>query len=1137
MKNLRLILSFILFLNLCFRAEAWETKQAPLMTDYAASVTPENALPEYPRPQLVRSDWMNLNGIWQFQVGTSKTQELPDAGWDKEILVPFCVESALSGIMEEGHSYVWYKRSFTIPEAWNGKEIILHFGSVDWMSEVFVNGVSVGTHRGGYDPFSYNITSRLKTGTNEVVVRVYDPTDDNVADGNQPLGKQRRTLRGIYYTPVTGIWQTVWLEPIAQAHIERLVIVPDIDAAQLNLKVVTENALAGAQATVVIKAGNNTIATKTINVNADVSIDIPNMKLWSPDDPFLYDMEVSLQNNGTQTDKVNSYFGMRKISKARIDGGRQRPMLNNEYVFQFGPLDQGYWPDGLYTIPTEQAMIDELQTIKDLGFNMVRKHGKVEPARWYYHCDRMGLLVWQDMVSPASSENVNKSQFEVELRAMLKEFQPFPSIVLWTMFNESWGQFDTERITNLAMELDPYRLVACASGWNDFEVGHIKDGHSYPAPWCDKNTTRIAVCGEYGGTSLSIEGHTWRADEGVYQTVQNKKELTEVINSFTDRIFHLSTSIDMSAAVYTQIVDVEGEMNGILTYDRKVSKDIGTMAEHFQSVIKYSPLKYTWEAILPNSKDKSASEAQSWQYTFNEPAANWYASAFDDSSWQTGKAPFGNESKANTTWSRDASGPEKIWARQVFNPGELTQEMLDNLFLILDASKLMTVYLNGEEIMTERYLDNAEGWEYHPSVFPKSLRSVLKSNQNNVIAIVANKGGWRNFADCGIYYAKVTGKIDMADDPLPEQEKFPVTIKIVDKTKGEKTNGSGAYNEKNIAVWAGNLSGTAIYEGDWWYALYTDSSFPEGKLTKNEEDWTWQATFYVYPGDYKWNSVIRNQNNANFRDAGWVQYEDFFSGSPDMPFSVNQFGQVDGYVGVELDAAGGQLIREEAEPGEYINIINPDFEQALSVGWTVIDPDKAVKLAGDQVNPITGTSPNSVLNTWSANAYSFDVYQNLTGLQEGIYVFSAYSTSSGDDFFIYANDRQQKLPESGTGTGYQFEKSSVQLTVNDGNLRIGIRGDVPGGAWVNVDEPTLEFYPKGTVNISDVGVYSQNALIISGKGTIVLKTQENHRVNIYAVDGTKIYGNTVSPGINYISLNQGIYIIKVGDQTYKAFVR
>lgn len=434
-KCLLVLALFILFPSSLF-AQPWEPKQAPLMTRFSDEVNPNNVLPEYPRPQMVRDKWLNLNGVWQFQVGTGNTGEPPQNGWGRSILVPFAVESALSGIMEQ-HQHVLYRRTFTLPVDWSGERVLLHFGAVDYEAVVFVNGEKIGTHKGGYDPFSFDITSALSgSGEQEIVVRVYDPTDN----GGYPRGKQSLNPGGIMYTSVTGIWQTVWLEPVPQTRIDNIKIVPDIDHSEISLTVNTAGLADNLSIKAAIKDGNAIGQDGTGSVNTELTIPVPGQKLWSPENPFLYDLDITLMRDGTPIDSVSSYFGMRKIAVKEING-QKKLFLNNEFLFQIGQLDQGYWPDGIYTAPTDEALKYDLEVAKQLGYNMVRKHLKVEPRRWYYWADKLGLLVWQDMPSANSyTENtppVEREAFESELKRMVKTHWNSPSIIMWVVFNES----------------------------------------------------------------------------------------------------------------------------------------------------------------------------------------------------------------------------------------------------------------------------------------------------------------------------------------------------------------------------------------------------------------------------------------------------------------------------------------------------------------------------------------------------------------------------------------------------------------------------------------------------------------------------------------------------------------------------
>ncbi len=566
----------------------WQPKTPPLSTPWTAAVSPTHVLPEYPRPQLVRSRWLNLNGEWQFE--NAVEGEAPPVGriLGEAILVPFPVESALSGIMRH-QDRMWYRRSFTVPTEWAGERVLLNFGAVDWEATVYVNGQTVGSHRGGYDAFSFDITDRLNGGLNELIVSVYDPTNE----ANPPMGKQRLDAKGIWYTPASGIWQTIWLEPVPAAFITRLQLTPDIDQQAVHLSVSGAGIGAHTIEASVWSAGTF-VASATGSVGSPITIPVPAPHLWSPDDPFLYDVQIDLKLGSTVVDHVSSYFGMRKISLQRL-GNYMRLMFNNQFLFQMGVMDQGYWPDGIYTAPTDEALRFDLEQAKALGYNLVRLHMKVEPARWYYWADKLGLLVWQDM--PAMRDNhvpseEDRAQFEVELKEMIDERSNSPAIVMWVLFNEGWGQYDGPRLTSLVKGWDPSRLVDTAGGWREEWVGDVIDRHTYvdpeaPPPQVD----RASVTGEFGGIGLKIPGHTWGILGYAYVWKENGAELQDRYLSMFTGLQGLKNIPGLSAAVYTQLVDVEGERDGWLTYDRAVLKvDAAALRAAHQNLIAASLL-------------------------------------------------------------------------------------------------------------------------------------------------------------------------------------------------------------------------------------------------------------------------------------------------------------------------------------------------------------------------------------------------------------------------------------------------------------------------------------------------------------------------------------------------------------------
>jgi len=634
----------------------WKPQDGPLKTRWAADVKPEKVHAEYPRPQMVREQWQNLNGLWEYAI-RPKDEGRPEK-LDGQILVPFPVESALSGVMKrvDEKQRLWYRRTFEVLRAWNGKRTLLHFGAVDWETTVWVNGKEVGAHRGGYDPFTFDITDALTgDGPQEIVVAVWDPTDA----GPQPRGKQVQHPEGILYTPTTGIWQTVWLEPVPGSWISKLKIVPDVDAGTVRV-----TAEVGAPADRAAVTTSYTIAVEVrdpAKVVASATSEpgelsltavakIPNAKLWSPESPFLYDLTVELRDpDGKPRDGVTSYFAMRKVSVGKDDAGVTRLMLNNKPVFMFGPLDQGFWPDGLYTAPTEEAMKYDIEMMRKLGFNTIRKHVKVEPDRWYYWCDKLGMLVWQDMPSGntvGANEDRNTprakeatAQFELELRRMMDALGNHPCIVMWVPFNEGWGQYDTQRIAEWVKQYDPSRLVNNASGWTDFGAGDVIDVHIYPGPGAPRpEERRAAVLGEFGGLGLPVAGHTWQAEKNWgYKSYKDSAELTEAYLGLISALRSLRADPGLSAALYTQTTDVEIEVNGLMTYDRAQFKvDAERVGAANRRVYEPPPKA---RVVVPTSEK----QGYEWRYTTEQPADGWEKPEFDDSRWQTGPGGFGRD--------------------------------------------------------------------------------------------------------------------------------------------------------------------------------------------------------------------------------------------------------------------------------------------------------------------------------------------------------------------------------------------------------------------------------------------------------------------------------------------------------------
>ena len=594
------IFTTMLLTTMSFNAQNWKPAGDKIKTKWAEQVDVNSVLPEYPRPILEREEWKNLNGLWDYSI-QAVGQEKPSKS-DGKILVPFPVESSLSGVMKRvGHeNELWYETNFDVPGNWDGKNIILHFGAVDWKTEIWINDIKVGSHTGGYTPFSFDITPFLGDASQKLVVKVWDPT----SEGPQPRGKQVKDPEGIWYTPVTGIWQTVWLEPVSAKHIENIRTTPDIDKQLVKIDPVLKDAAYGDIIEVTIKDGDKVLSVSKANATEALEIPITKQKLWSPESPFLYRMTVKLISDGNAVDQVESYFAMRKISKKRDEKGIIRMQLNNEDYFQFGPLDQGWWPDGLYTAPSDEALKYDIVKTKELGFNMIRKHVKVEPARWYTHCDELGILVWQDMPNGDDAPiwqnkkyfDANELQRSAESEAIYRKewkeimdyLYSYPSIVVWVPFNEAWGQFKTVEITEWTENYDPSRLINSASGGNHFQTGDILDLHNYPGPEMylyDAN--RVNVLGEYGGIGLPLEGHLWKTDNNWgYVKFKNSKQTTDQYIAYGKELIELVKS-GFSGAIYTQTTDVEGEVNGFMTYDRKVDKmDIDKVRAINEQIIK-----------------------------------------------------------------------------------------------------------------------------------------------------------------------------------------------------------------------------------------------------------------------------------------------------------------------------------------------------------------------------------------------------------------------------------------------------------------------------------------------------------------------------------------------------------------------
>lgn len=557
-----------------------------LPTEWTFDVNPDHPLPEYPRPSMKRNEWKNLNGRWHFTKG-DKDGSIP-LKFEKEIIVPFPVESALSGIGDsvDPEEKIWYKRTFFIPDHWSGRFVLLHIGASDWETTVYINGIEIGKHRGGYSPFSFDISPYLdERGVQEIIISVWDPTDQY----HQARGKQKINPHGIWYTPVSGIWQSVWIEPVNLSSFESLKCTPDIDNGTINISTKVYNMLPEDSVVATITFNGNQVTKAVFQADQMASIKIPDQILWSPKNPNLYDLKLDLMRNKERIDEIRSFFGMRKISVDVDKNGHKRLFLNNKPNFQYGLLDQGWWPDGLYTAPTDEALKSDILRSKDMGFNLIRKHVKVESDRWYTYCDQLGMIVWQDMPNsdkhakwegPSGIDGVeiertfvSEAQYKLEFEEIINSFYNHPSIVKWIPFNEGWGQFKTPEIFDWVITVDSTRLIGGPSGGNYFPIGDTRDYHRYPGPEMPpEDPDRALILGEFGGLGLPLQGHLWQKDKNWgYRTLKKQKDLE---TSYLEMIEKLKPYIQegLAGAIYTQTTDVEGEVNGTMTYDRKVIK-------------------------------------------------------------------------------------------------------------------------------------------------------------------------------------------------------------------------------------------------------------------------------------------------------------------------------------------------------------------------------------------------------------------------------------------------------------------------------------------------------------------------------------------------------------------------------------
>lgn len=712
------------------------------MTRWAADVSPARVHPEYPRPQLVRERWLSLNGLWELDLGAAEADPPPvGRTLPRTVLVPFPVESALSGVMEHAKR-LWYRRLFEVPRAWRGGRVLLHFGAVDWEARVWVNGAFVGEHRGGYDGFTVDVTGALRDGAGqELVVGVFDPTDA----GTQPRGKQVLRPEGIWYTPSSGIWQTVWIEPVAGRRIDRMRIIPDADRGTVRVEAILAGPPGGADLEVVVRAAERAVARAS--GPGPLEVTIPSPRLWSPDDPFLYDLEVSLHDPREPRrllDRVGSYFGLRSIDVGPDDGGTPRLRLNGRPLFHIGTLDQGFWPDGLYTPPTDEARRFDVEITRSLGFNAIRKHVKVEPERWYHWCDRLGVLVWQDMPSGDATAGDGRSEiersegsaatFERELAAMVEGRFNHPSIAVWVLFNEGWGQYDTKRLTELIRRIDPTRPVDSASGWHDLGTGDIHDVHRYPGPAAPPpEPRRAAVLGEFGGLGLPVEGHTWsRSAAWGYRDLADVVALERQYEGLLRRVRELERERGLAAAFYTQITDVETECNGLLTYDRGVIKP---------RAARVADANRGRLPRLVRVVGSAQAGAHVWRYTCTPPPEGWEQPGFDDASWEEGAAGFGAESTPGAIVRTAWTGPG-IWLRRRFT---IDGPVPEGLLLEIHHDEDAEVWLNGVPAAS------ADGYttDYEEVEIAPAAAAALRPGEN-LVAVRCRQTAGGQYIDLGL---------------------------------------------------------------------------------------------------------------------------------------------------------------------------------------------------------------------------------------------------------------------------------------------------------------------------------------------------------------------------------------------------
>ncbi len=652
---------------------AWATVSGSLVTSWGANVRTDDVHRDYPRPLLVRHAWATLNGLWDYAL-RSKVDPQP-ASWDGKILVPFAIESPLSGIGKQlpASGQLWYRRDFEMPSDWREQRLLLHFGAVDYSAQLFVNGMHVGDHVGGYDSFTFDVTDQLVSGsTQEVVLAVTDPTDS----GSQPRGKQNDSPTLGSLTQVSGIWQSVWLEPVPTSYLDSL----DVVSSAHDGTVTVEARLGGAtrddlRLSVSVLDGNAVVAQGDGPAGSALTVKVPKPKLWSPAAPNLYDLSFELKSSTSTIDSAQSYVGLRDVSLQLDEAGVRRVFVNDDPLFQLGVIDQGYWPDGLYTPPSDEAMKTDIVRAKQLGFVAMRKHQKVESDRFYYWCDKLGLLVWQDMPAATVTTTAAQAEFSNELTALVTQHWNHPSIAAWNLFYFGVGQLNTTDLAASVKALDPTRLVVSVTGWTDDGTGDIHDRPDFARPSSVTPDTRAAGLGAFGSLSQGVDGHVWHETTAFnYDPKQAVPALSDEYQTLLSSAWGLNASPGLSMAMYRQLNDVEGELDGLFTYDRailkvdsaRVQKSNAGELDKLYTVLETSDVRGDPEYTPSGGVANYFNQGHLYRYTFDDPGAGWEKPGFDDSSWAKSQAPFGRGVIAGASYRSTWLGTD-IWIRGDFS--------------------------------------------------------------------------------------------------------------------------------------------------------------------------------------------------------------------------------------------------------------------------------------------------------------------------------------------------------------------------------------------------------------------------------------------------------------------------------------